>query len=753
MVDITTVHNPYDFSNPVLDNELFAGRKNQLQEINYYLNHASQAPRPINLALLGRRASGKTSILNIIENEAKKLEFCSVRVDLDEGDAQTQLVFFHKLFDSILLEACQLGAFGGLNGKTYQTYLDIMYAYAIPEDKTFCPFLFPIQYAKSVSCGNNDSQIADNVFKRDLVTIQNELNKPIIILFDECNVLSEKRIHLEKIRNIFMNISGFMLVFTGTPELFPVIDDIFSPIIRQFKKINVGDFEDKKETQECIIKPLEKIGINPKKILDVETYSDIAEIHNLSGGRPYEIQLICHLLFRRVQQKRAKTMKLDLSILEDVRKELVTSQALSNRPIISNIKKFNKKELSALSLICKSNEKLNFEQLWLVEYIFNGGKEWSKYSLEKLVDTFVQEKIFYIEDGIIKFFGDEFDKIYIKYYAREQGIYINFSDASLNFSLNANIRYLTKKIGGLNSISSGERSEVDLDISKVIDKLASKNTNEDIFVEVPANLIKDLYFLMLHYRNNHTVSILKVKFVLPWLTCEYWYYSVKADSTEILGAYIYELELVKKRIAEISTGDLLLELKNVTVIPVELLIQKVNSTANQPLKYLIYIEHSQKAVESYLSKVENTDAFFHANLAYEYLTNNNFFATGDFLPFMAINLGYLFMINNEYTKARSILEKYLQQNVSTNKHNFPLAHYDLGVLALKEDNPEEALHRFNLCIEVFNELDIKDSQCTCLLAVNVENEELVIREVTGKDAELIAVALNSKKALEKFLQD
>ncbi|MHC5773961.1 hypothetical protein [Nostoc sp.] len=69
MVDLNTTHNPYDFSNPVSDIELFAGRKNELKDINYYLNHAAKAPRAINLALLGRRASGKTSLLNIIQSE------------------------------------------------------------------------------------------------------------------------------------------------------------------------------------------------------------------------------------------------------------------------------------------------------------------------------------------------------------------------------------------------------------------------------------------------------------------------------------------------------------------------------------------------------------------------------------------------------------------------------------------------------------------------------------------------------------
>ncbi|MHC5773965.1 hypothetical protein [Nostoc sp.] len=66
---------------------------------------------------------------------------------------------------------------------------------------------------------------------------------------------------------------------------------------------------------------------------------------------------------------------------------------------------------------------------------------------------------------------------------------------------------------------------------------------------------------------------------------------------------------------------------------------------------------------------------------------------------------------------------------------------------------KEALNRFNLCIEICEKFDIKNKSCNCLLAVKVENEELVIREVAGKDAELITVVLNSKEVLEKFLQD
>ena len=71
-MDIQNYNNPYDFANPVNDPELFSGRKKEIDEIKYYLEHASKSKRPINIALIGKRASGKTSVLNMIEYEAKK---------------------------------------------------------------------------------------------------------------------------------------------------------------------------------------------------------------------------------------------------------------------------------------------------------------------------------------------------------------------------------------------------------------------------------------------------------------------------------------------------------------------------------------------------------------------------------------------------------------------------------------------------------------------------------------------------------
>ena len=97
-MDLSKIHNPYDFANPVSDVDLFVGREDELQEVKYYLDHAKTAPRPINIALIGPRASGKTSFLNMTQIEAEERDFCVVRIDLDEGDADNQLVFFYKSY-------------------------------------------------------------------------------------------------------------------------------------------------------------------------------------------------------------------------------------------------------------------------------------------------------------------------------------------------------------------------------------------------------------------------------------------------------------------------------------------------------------------------------------------------------------------------------------------------------------------------------------------------------------------------------
>ena len=162
----------------------------------------------------------------MIELQARERGFCVARIDLNRGDVESELTSSSKLFDAAVASACAMqvgdaGCFGGISGRTYETYLDMISAYTIPTDRLFCPFLFPLQYARAKASGIEHARVSDQVLRHDLELIRTNTKVHVVILIDECDLLSLNQILLQMLRNLFMNLSGFMLVFAGTDALFP----------------------------------------------------------------------------------------------------------------------------------------------------------------------------------------------------------------------------------------------------------------------------------------------------------------------------------------------------------------------------------------------------------------------------------------------------------------------------------------------------------------------------------------------------
>ncbi len=742
-MDLSKIYNPYDFANPVSDASLLVGRQKEMDEIKYYLDNARYAPRPINIALLGQRASGKTSILNITELEAKKRGFCTVRINLDEDDAKTSLAFFYKLFDSIFTEVCQSGAFGGINGETYDTYFDVVMAYTIPNDKLFCPFSFPIQYAKAMSSGNTNAQISDISFRNDLIKLHEELKSSIVILFDEGNVLAQSRVLLQKLRNIFMNTPGFMLVMTGTPDLFPLMDDVFSPIVRQFKKINVGEFRQIDDTRACIRMPLEKVGIAPEEIFDFETYQEVLDIHNLSGGRPYEIQLICHMLFRRVQSRRAETMKLDFSVLEEVRRELETWQDITVRPILTKVRNFSKKQLSALEILCSCDGKATFDQLWSLEYIFRGESLWTRNELEDVFRMYVNEDILKVDEDLVSFAGDDFDRIYTKYFAREQDITLSISSINID-------EHWEDELSRFIDLQSDKRLEVMLrrfmplhlknaHITKLIADVYSAN---DAFVGF-SPLSEDIYILMTEYQDQAVLPLIEINPRLLWLNENVYYRTSGHGDLETIERGMEQIKSLSERVAALG-GNLAVERIDVPIIPLKILIDKVEHTANESARLTLARFHLGKMYEAY-EKLNHEQAAFQADLVYRY----------DPRPNMKIsnNLGYVFLGTNDFSRAEALFKRVIdlcQEKEVIEDAVFPaLPIYNLGILYAECGQLEIARANFQACIDLVRNLNSEDRLLGYLWVPQVNNETLIFEEWI--DPDILKAAETAKTAIERVI--
>jgi len=690
-INFSALPNPYDFANPITEADLFAGRNSEISEIKYYLDHAAKALRPINLAILGARASGKTSLLNMIEQKATELGFCVVRINLDEGDVVYPLLFFHKIFDSILYSASRLGAYGGLQGKTFDTYRDMADAYEIPEDKIHCPFIFPIQYAKAMSKGQSAAMLSDAAFMQDLTSIQNEVKRPVILIFDEGDVLTKSRVYLEKIRNIFMNIPGYMLVLAGTPALFPLMDEVFSPIIRQFKKINIGPFKEEEETQTCIKKPLEKIGIkNPLELFERETYADVSEIHELSGGRPYEIQLICHFLFRRLQKGLAKRMVLSVEVLDDVREELENSQDVSIRPLLNAVRNYDEKQLVALDLLCSCNGHAIIEQIWFTEYVLFGEKRFTRQNLDQHLQRFVSDGILSTKNNIIKFSGDDFDRIYCKYWARKKDVPFHISDLSYEFhmqvSLNAFIRVKMKgNVKAFSPIIVGP--VVKPDVQDFAISLARTHAIEDPFTTNP-RLAEHVYWANLDFRSKESFQVVKTTFSSPWITVQQWH---RCKSAQAAGKY--SLNELPSKFSEYShrakelEGNLEFSIIDLPTLPVDELIQAIERSQNIELRRELGIRHYNIMGNAYIKSQDLNEAIFNGELAYRLAPKFN----------TANNLGYIYLVSENPDKAKEYLEKAL--DAANELGDLALANYNIGIAETKRKNFAEALVKFQVALE------------------------------------------------------
>jgi len=416
------LRNPYDFINPVRDPRLFAGRKKELEEIEYYLKLSmSDDPKYFHIALIGPRSVGKTSLLNMIEYRANELGLLAVKIPLNVEMVKSDVLFFKEVFDGILTKGAERGLYGGLTGKIYRAFRRIV---DMLDASVEVPLLFGTAYIGFKKERNVDG-IPQQVLIHDFRKLHDEAKKngvpTIVLLFDECDLLAQNEALLQKLRNVFMEVEGYILVLSGTEKMFPAISNVFSPIPRFFKRINVENFKDIKETEECLLKPLNE---EEKKAFD---RTCIADIHRLTNGSPYEINLVAHFMYRRWKDGTNPKIQLSPEVLDDVLNELERLREEGHHKIASKIKHYWIDQLKILKSL------LEFPKVpedWLAEYVLLDEIDTiqtkdiyiEKSIIKDYIELLKNDGIIAEEDGKLVFRGDVFDILYLKYLCASKGV-------------------------------------------------------------------------------------------------------------------------------------------------------------------------------------------------------------------------------------------------------------------------------------------------------------------------------------------
>jgi len=416
-----TFTNPYDFEKPVRTPELFAGRQKELAEIDYYLE-LCRGERPVfhNLAMIGARAAGKTSLLNIVEHVAEKKGILAVKISLNAESSSNEVILFKEVFDAIMTKGAEAGMFEGLGGKVYRGFRKII---DILDTSVEIPLLFGTAYV-GVKKGAIGS-LSQQVLVHDLTKLWEEAKKhkipAIALLFDECDLLAKNDTLLQKLRNIFSDIDGYMLIFSGTENMFPAISEVFSPIPRFFKRIDVGNFADIEETKECILKPLP----DPEKPL--VNLGSVAEIHMITGGNPYEVQLISHYMYKKHKEAATSQIALDVDILDNVLNELDRLRKGGAHRVADIARRCTLEQLRALlaTLECPLATVDQLSRFVVLSEIDRHSPEEITNQVsfyDVILEELVGKGIAQDADGKLTFSGSQFDVLYLKYFALSKGI-------------------------------------------------------------------------------------------------------------------------------------------------------------------------------------------------------------------------------------------------------------------------------------------------------------------------------------------
>lgn len=333
--------NPFRPGGPV-EPEYFIGRKDEIKLFERFLKSTKNG-NPFNIAVLGERGIGKTSLLRKFENIGEKSGSIGVRGSLDPSISNLP-----ELCTYILELMREKGV--GKSGRIKEFFKK----YNLERVK-----INILGLQAEIKKGYTGSlQIT---FRKELEGIWENIGKEtgeIILLIDEAEQLENIKGSLPFLRNVFQSLSekraGYMLILSGKLELFRKIKDIHSPLARFLRPIHLCNLSDD-EVKEAIIKPLENTVRIDENVL--------TKVIEESAGHPYIVQVFGYMLFENMKDKKINIKVFEKTYPEIIRflsaqffNDLYYIASDSEREILKVIASLDKNMFSPKDIVQKSGK-------------------------------------------------------------------------------------------------------------------------------------------------------------------------------------------------------------------------------------------------------------------------------------------------------------------------------------------------------------------------------------------------------------
>ncbi len=409
--------NPFDFSNPVTDPSVLAGRAAEMKQASYYLDQSGEGAS-YSLALIGDRASGKTSLLNGLSDYASDTGLIAAGIRLNERMLENDLNFFREVFYSLMKASAARGLWGGEAGAEFDTFCRQVLHHDLDTDRREEPLAFGRVYAKAQGEAKA-TELSSLMLLSDIEVIvercRGEGFPGAVLLIDEGDVLSGNHGLLQTLRNLLMDSKHFAMIIAGTEQMFPSISDVFSPVPRQFVRINVGPFRTWRDTQKAILSRLLLAG----QEWAMPGLDECREIHSLTRGRPYEVMLVSHFAYReRTQAHNRLPMSVTPTVMEAVAGQL-EQQNPAVQETKAKLRKLDQADAKAIRELMDfdgfSIDRFAFARMDFTRPFDKVAFEEARAEVLKIVERLAWTEFVSAVDGRVRVEADSFQRALIKY--------------------------------------------------------------------------------------------------------------------------------------------------------------------------------------------------------------------------------------------------------------------------------------------------------------------------------------------------
>lgn len=411
--------NPYDYVADVKDPSLFAGRRAERAVIGEELLRLKADPPmfPI-IAVVGQRRVGKTSLLHRVTEFARDERILPCHVNLVSSVAEDAWEFWHETLQAVLTAAYRVGAVH-VGGATHPFGFHLPTASNPVSGDPIPELVFARLYLDRPPVGGAPvppSAALVNDLRSLMVPVTRAGYPGALLIFDEAHLLAPASDITQQLRQVARAVEGFALLFAGEPALSQLFTDQSAPLYLQAKIVPAENFVSKQDIAECALLPLTD---SERPLLDPMT---VEHLTRLSRGKPNQIRLLCHSIYRRYERDAQSDLTLTIEAIDEVLDDIQASHASEYdvKDRIDRIRRLGSVDLEVLYLATRYPE-WRVEDLVALDEAFRGQQR-SPRAVHRRTEQLRAKHGMFVAMGLLEdrvdryaLAGGEFARLYLRF--------------------------------------------------------------------------------------------------------------------------------------------------------------------------------------------------------------------------------------------------------------------------------------------------------------------------------------------------